>query len=115
MEITTKRFVLRELTEEDGPALLAYQSDPRYTQFCAPADLGVDRTRALLRQFREWAANGPGAIISWPSPVSAILRSSWAVAVFVVKATVPIKQSWGSNWRRDTGVVTPTHLRSRAR
>jgi hypothetical protein len=36
MEITTKRFLLREFTDEDGPAFLAYQSDPRYAQFCAP-------------------------------------------------------------------------------
>ena len=59
MEITTKRFLLREFTEEDGPALLAYQSDPRYAQFCAPEEVGVDHARALPRQFREWAAERP--------------------------------------------------------
>jgi RimJ/RimL family protein N-acetyltransferase len=59
MEITTKRFVLRELTAEDGPAFLAYQSDPRYAQFCAPNEVGVDHAQMLLRQFREWAAARP--------------------------------------------------------
>jgi [ribosomal protein S5]-alanine N-acetyltransferase len=59
MEITTRRFLLREFTEEDGPALLAYQSDPRYAQFCGPEEVGVDHARALLRQFREWAAERP--------------------------------------------------------
>ena len=59
MEITTKRFLLREFTEEDEPAFLAYQSDPRYAQFCAPEEVRVDRARALLRHFREWAAERP--------------------------------------------------------
>jgi [ribosomal protein S5]-alanine N-acetyltransferase len=52
MEITTKRFLLREFTEEDEPAFLAYQSDPRYAQFYAPEEVGVDHARALLRRFR---------------------------------------------------------------
>jgi RimJ/RimL family protein N-acetyltransferase len=59
MEITTKRFLLREFTDEDGMAFLAYQSDPRYAQFCAPEEVGVDHARALLRHFREWAAERP--------------------------------------------------------
>jgi ribosomal-protein-alanine N-acetyltransferase len=59
MEITTKRFLLREFTDGDGPAFLAYQSDPRYAQFCAPEEVGIDHARALLRQFRQWAAEQP--------------------------------------------------------
>jgi ribosomal-protein-alanine N-acetyltransferase len=59
MEITTTRFLLREFTEEDEPAFLAYQSDPRCAQFCAPEEVGVDHARALLRHFREWAAEQP--------------------------------------------------------
>jgi [ribosomal protein S5]-alanine N-acetyltransferase len=59
VEITTKRFLLREFTEEDGPAFLTYQSDPRYAQFLAPGEVGVDHARELLRQFREWAAERP--------------------------------------------------------
>jgi ribosomal-protein-alanine N-acetyltransferase len=59
MEITTKGFWLREFTEEDEPAFLAYQSDPRYAQFYAPEEVGVDHARALLRRFREWAAERP--------------------------------------------------------
>jgi RimJ/RimL family protein N-acetyltransferase len=59
MEITTTRFLLREFTEEDGPAFLAYRSDPRYAQFCAPGEVGVDQARELLRRFREWAAERP--------------------------------------------------------
>jgi ribosomal-protein-alanine N-acetyltransferase len=59
MEISTKRFLLREFTDEDGPAFLAYQSDPRYAQFCGPKEVGVDHARELLRQFREWAAERP--------------------------------------------------------
>jgi [ribosomal protein S5]-alanine N-acetyltransferase len=59
MEITTKRFLLRDFTEEDEPAFLAYQSEPRYAQFCAPEEVGVDQARALLRHFRAWAAERP--------------------------------------------------------
>jgi [ribosomal protein S5]-alanine N-acetyltransferase len=59
MEITTKRFLLREFTDEDGPAFLAYQSDPRYAQFCAPGEVGVNHARELLRRFRQWAAERP--------------------------------------------------------
>jgi [ribosomal protein S5]-alanine N-acetyltransferase len=59
MEFTTKRFLLREFTEDDEPAFLAYQSDPRYAQFYAPEEVGVDHARELLRRFREWAAERP--------------------------------------------------------
>jgi [ribosomal protein S5]-alanine N-acetyltransferase len=59
MKITTKRFLLREFIDEDGPAFLAYQSDPRYAQFCAPEEVGADHARELLRHFREWAAEWP--------------------------------------------------------
>jgi ribosomal-protein-alanine N-acetyltransferase len=59
MEITTKRFLLREFTDADGPAFLAYRSDPRYAQFCAPEEVGVDHGRELFRQFREWATEQP--------------------------------------------------------
>jgi len=50
MEITTKRFLLREFTDEDGPAFLAYQSDPRYAQ--RAFDSG------LLRTFGEGCPKG---------------------------------------------------------
>jgi [ribosomal protein S5]-alanine N-acetyltransferase len=72
MEITTRRFLLREFTDEDGPAFLAYQSDPRYTQFCAPGEVGDDHARALLGHFREWAAERPRR--NYQLAISAIRR-----------------------------------------
>ena len=35
MQLTTERLVLRELEEDDWPAVLAYQSDPRYLRYYA--------------------------------------------------------------------------------
>lgn len=59
MEIITNRFLLREFTEEDEPAFLAYHADPRYAEFCAPEDVGPDHTRELLRCFVQWAGEQP--------------------------------------------------------
>jgi ribosomal-protein-alanine N-acetyltransferase len=59
MEIITKRFLLREFTEEDEPVFLAYHADPRYAQLCAPEEAGRDHARELLRLFGQWAAERP--------------------------------------------------------
>ncbi|HYM81578.1 MAG TPA: GNAT family N-acetyltransferase [Candidatus Limnocylindria bacterium] len=59
MEITTERLWLREFAEADAAALIAYQSDPRYTQFYAPGEATPDRARELLRLFIHWADDRP--------------------------------------------------------
>ena len=59
MEIMTERLFLREFTEDDAPAFLAYQADARYAEFCAPDGAGPDHARQLLRLFIAWALERP--------------------------------------------------------
>lgn len=59
MEIVTKRFLLRDFTQEDEPAFFAYHADPRYAEFCAPEEVALSHTRELLSLFGQWAAERP--------------------------------------------------------
>jgi ribosomal-protein-alanine N-acetyltransferase len=59
MEIVTNRLVLREFTEGDLAALLAYHADPRYTEFYGPEEAQPDRVRTLLLAFIQWATERP--------------------------------------------------------
>ncbi len=47
MKIETARLALREFAAEDWPAVLAYQSDPRYLRYYE----WTDRTRDAVREF----------------------------------------------------------------
>ncbi|MBD2104956.1 GNAT family N-acetyltransferase [Leptolyngbya sp. FACHB-261] len=59
MEIVTKRFLLRDFTQEDAPSFFAYHADPRYAEFCAPEEVELSHTRELLHLFSEWAIERP--------------------------------------------------------
>jgi ribosomal-protein-alanine N-acetyltransferase len=59
MEIRTKRFLIRDFTAEDEPALMAYHSDPRYAEFCSPEEVSPESTRKLLNLFMQWANERP--------------------------------------------------------
>lgn len=59
MELLTKRFILRDFTEEDEPAFFAYHTDPRYAEFCAEEEVEPSHTRKILDLFRHWAAERP--------------------------------------------------------
>ncbi|MBW4487421.1 MAG: GNAT family N-acetyltransferase [Trichocoleus desertorum ATA4-8-CV12] len=59
MEILTKRFLLRDFTQEDEPPFLAYHADPRYAEFCAPEEVTPNQTQELLRLFSQWATESP--------------------------------------------------------
>lgn len=59
MKIITKRFLLRDFIQEDEPAFFAYRADPRYAEFCAPAELTPEYTYELLDLFTQWAAERP--------------------------------------------------------
>jgi ribosomal-protein-alanine N-acetyltransferase len=50
MRVTTERLVLREFEESDWPAVLAYQSDPRYLRFYPPSDRSPADVRAFVSQ-----------------------------------------------------------------
>lgn len=59
MEITTPRLLLRDFTEEDFPALLRYQADPRYSEFHGPEESAPDLAHNLIGMFLAWAAERP--------------------------------------------------------
>jgi RimJ/RimL family protein N-acetyltransferase len=59
MEIITKRFLIRDFTEADESALLAYHSDPRYAECCSPEEVSRESTRKLLNLFMQWATEIP--------------------------------------------------------
>ena len=58
MEIATKRVLLREFAEDDLPALIAYQSDPRYAEFW-PEQVPPGHAQELFSMFRRWAGERP--------------------------------------------------------
>ncbi len=51
MEIETKRLILREFTMDDWPAVLAYQSDPRYQRYYPPTDRTDEQAREFVQMF----------------------------------------------------------------
>lgn len=59
MEIITKRFLLRDFTESDGPAFRAYHADPRYAEVYSPEEVGPDHAKDLLQRFSRWATERP--------------------------------------------------------
>lgn len=59
MELTTERLLLRDFTVGDRAALLAYHSDPRYTEFYGPEEGGPEHTLQLLDLFLSWQAVRP--------------------------------------------------------
>ena len=59
MEIVTRRFLLRDFTEDERPAFLAYQADPRLLAFHGPDEAGPEQAQRLFDLFREWATEQP--------------------------------------------------------
>ncbi|MHB8595245.1 MAG: GNAT family N-acetyltransferase [Ktedonobacteraceae bacterium] len=54
MIITTKRLVLREFEEQDWPAVLTYQSDPRYLRYYDWTERTEKDVRAFVGMFIAW-------------------------------------------------------------
>jgi [ribosomal protein S5]-alanine N-acetyltransferase len=59
MILTTKRLVLREFEEEDWPAVLAYQSDPRYLRYYDWMHRTEQDVRVFVRMFMAQGEEGP--------------------------------------------------------
>ena len=51
MRITTPRLILREFVFEDWPAVLAYQSDPRYLHYYPWLDREPEQVQAFVQTF----------------------------------------------------------------
>jgi len=59
MEISTRRFLLRDFVAADRPAFLAYHADPRALAFRDPAATGAEAAERLIDAFRPWAGERP--------------------------------------------------------
>lgn len=59
MHIVTKRFLLRDFVDDDGPAFLAYHANPRSLELYGPQETEPGHARHLLELFRLWATEQP--------------------------------------------------------
>jgi [ribosomal protein S5]-alanine N-acetyltransferase len=59
MEITTRRFLIRDFIEGDGRAFLAYHADHRYRAFSGPEEVEPGHAQSLLQTFKLWAGERP--------------------------------------------------------
>lgn len=65
MILTTERLVLREFVVEDLPAILAYQSDPRYLRYYEWTGRTPGRCSSFCRCFSSSRRNSHAAGFSW--------------------------------------------------
>ena len=59
MRLTTERLLLREFVESDWPAVLDYQSDPRYLRYYAWSTRTPEDVRAFVGMFVEQQREEP--------------------------------------------------------
>ncbi|MXW29398.1 MAG: GNAT family N-acetyltransferase [Chloroflexi bacterium] len=59
MRLETPRLVLREYTEDDSAAVLAYQSDVRYLRYYPWEGRTLDDAQRFVQQFIDWQAESP--------------------------------------------------------
>lgn len=59
MEISTKRFLLRDFVPEDTPAFEAYHADPHSHEFYGDEQAEPTHATDLLELFSKWAAERP--------------------------------------------------------
>jgi [ribosomal protein S5]-alanine N-acetyltransferase len=59
MILRTERLLLRDFTEHDWPAVLAYQRDPRYLRFYPWTERTEEDARAIVRRFLNWQQEQP--------------------------------------------------------
>ena len=59
MRLETPRLILREYTEDDVPAVLAYQGDPRYLRYYPWQERTFDDVQRFVRRFIDWQAESP--------------------------------------------------------
>ncbi len=59
MEIITRRFLLRDFTEGDQSAFLAYHADPRYLALYEPEEDEPGHAQGFFQTFRRWASERP--------------------------------------------------------
>lgn len=59
MQLTTRRFVLRDFTDDDVPAFVAYHTDPRSRTLYGPDEGNLEHINELVQLFKLWEAERP--------------------------------------------------------
>jgi RimJ/RimL family protein N-acetyltransferase len=59
MLLCTKRFILRDFTENDIPAFVAYHEDPRSRELYGPGENTPEHAADLVKIFIGWAKESP--------------------------------------------------------
>lgn len=59
VKLDTPRLILREFVPGDWPAVLAYQSDPRYLRYYSWADRSEQEAREFVQRFVSWQDEVP--------------------------------------------------------
>ena len=59
MRLTTERLILREFVEADWPAVLAYQSDPRYLRYYPWWERSAEDVQRFVGDFLDWQEESP--------------------------------------------------------
>jgi [ribosomal protein S5]-alanine N-acetyltransferase len=59
MILTTNRLILREFVADDWPAVLAYQSDPRYLRYYDWTERSAEDVRTFVQMFLDWQQQQP--------------------------------------------------------
>lgn len=59
MTLTTERLLLREFADDDWPAVLAYQSDPRYLRYYPWTERTAEDVQAFVQAFIEQQRQEP--------------------------------------------------------
>ena len=59
MQLTTKRFLLRDFVADDLPAFEAYHADPRSSELYGPEEDNPELAGDLVRLFMAWSAEEP--------------------------------------------------------
>ncbi|CAH0281180.1 hypothetical protein SRABI118_03783 [Massilia sp. Bi118] len=57
--LSTNRFVLREYTPDDKQQFIDYQTDPAFTVFHHPDELGADQAAKVFEMFIGWQEEAP--------------------------------------------------------
>ena len=59
MQLTTKRFVLRDFDDNDLPDFAAYHVDPRSRELYGPEENTPEHAAELVQLYKAWAAEKP--------------------------------------------------------
>ncbi len=59
MELVTRRFLLRDFTDAERPAFIAYHADPRYLALAGPDEADPQHSERLLLTFSDWTSERP--------------------------------------------------------